>query len=163
MAGLSELEGVINLQLLEQFARGTIVPSSQTLNILAVVVNALADARVTTEQGADGLRYWNEKLQYSTESYNEVTPEGNENPSEEGWYVLIDGAYVITTDTVVSSGRTYYSLQISWTDIKLLPSKVTYFADTKTIYIPDNIGTYENNTITFDESVVSYGNNTIIF
>lgn len=41
--------------------------------------------------------------------YTEVTPEGTENPSEEGWYVLDDGYYVLTEDTQVVSGTTYYS------------------------------------------------------
>lgn len=40
--------------------------------------------------------------------YTEVTPIGNENPSEEGWYVLEGGEYVLTTDTEVVPGTTYY-------------------------------------------------------
>lgn len=44
-----------------------------------------------------------------TTTYEEVTPEGTENPVEEGWYVS-DGAggYVLTTDIVVQTGTTYY-------------------------------------------------------
>lgn len=41
-----------------------------------------------------------------------VTPEGAENPSEEGWYELVGEApnqiYVLTTDTEIASGKTYY-------------------------------------------------------
>lgn len=42
-------------------------------------------------------------------SYDSVTPVGNENPQEEGWYVE-DGAggYEPTTDTEVQPGTTYY-------------------------------------------------------
>ena len=42
-------------------------------------------------------------------SYDVVTPEGSENPSEEGWYELDDGDYVLSEDTVVDSGKTYYA------------------------------------------------------
>jgi hypothetical protein len=40
--------------------------------------------------------------------YDEVTPVGTEDPSDEEWYVLDDGAYVPTEDTEVDSGTTYY-------------------------------------------------------
>lgn len=43
------------------------------------------------------------------EFYTEVTPTGTENPSQEGWYVIDDDEYVLTTDTEVESGTTYYS------------------------------------------------------
>lgn len=47
----------------------------------------------------------------STTSYNEVTPTGEENPSEEGWYVEDPdhtGEYILTEDTIVVQGTTYY-------------------------------------------------------
>ena len=37
-----------------------------------------------------------------------VTPTGTENPSEEGWYEYVNGKYVLSTDTEVESGKTYY-------------------------------------------------------
>lgn len=40
--------------------------------------------------------------------YDEVTPVGSENPSEEGWYVLDNGEYVLTSDETVQAGTTYY-------------------------------------------------------
>lgn len=43
-----------------------------------------------------------------TYEYVEVTPVGTENPSEEGWYELVDGEYVLTTDTEVNTEKTYY-------------------------------------------------------
>lgn len=43
-----------------------------------------------------------------TYTYVEVTPTGNENPSQEGWYELVDGNYVLSTDTEVVEGKTYY-------------------------------------------------------
>jgi len=41
-------------------------------------------------------------------TYTEVTPEGTENPSEEGWYELSGTEYVLTTDTTVDEEKTYY-------------------------------------------------------
>lgn len=46
----------------------------------------------------------------TTYAYSAVTPEGTENPSEEGWYVSDgEGGYIPTVDTVVESGTTYYT------------------------------------------------------
>jgi len=44
------------------------------------------------------------------EVYGEVTPVGTENPYEEGWYIYDGNAYVLTTDTSVQLGTTYYIL-----------------------------------------------------
>lgn len=46
-------------------------------------------------------------------SYNAVTPEGTENPSEEGWYELSGSDYVLTSDLTVDSGKTYYEQTVS--------------------------------------------------
>lgn len=44
-----------------------------------------------------------------TFTYDEVTPVGDENPQELGWYVSDgSGGYELTTDTSVQSGTTYY-------------------------------------------------------
>ena len=45
------------------------------------------------------------------DTYTAVTPQASDNPSEEGWYeyMYIDGKYVLTTDTTVVTGKTYYS------------------------------------------------------
>lgn len=46
----------------------------------------------------------------TTYTYHSVTPEGAENPQEMGWYVSNgSGGYVLTTDTTVQSGTTYYT------------------------------------------------------
>lgn len=42
-------------------------------------------------------------------TYAEVTPVGSENPSTEGWYELVNGKYVLSADTEVASGKTYYA------------------------------------------------------
>lgn len=42
-------------------------------------------------------------------AYDEVTPEGSENPSEEGWYEIVHDEYVLSQDTVVDPQKTYYT------------------------------------------------------
>lgn len=57
------------------------------------------------------------------ESYNNVTPTGSENPSVEGWYELDGSNYVLSVDTAVTTGKTYYKYTpaviingVYWTD-----------------------------------------------
>ena len=38
-----------------------------------------------------------------------VTPVGTENPVTEGWYELVSGKYVLSTDTTVDGSKTYYA------------------------------------------------------
>lgn len=42
-------------------------------------------------------------------SYAEVTPLGSEDPSDEGWYEIVSGKYVLSEDTSVDAGKTYYA------------------------------------------------------
>lgn len=48
-----------------------------------------------------------------TYTYTSVTPVGTENPSEEGWYVLVGDSYRTTNDTTVDSNVTYYEATAS--------------------------------------------------
>ena len=41
-------------------------------------------------------------------TYDAVTPVGNENPTTEGWYELVNGKYVLSEDTTVDNLKTYY-------------------------------------------------------
>lgn len=50
-------------------------------------------------------------------AYSAVTPEGTENPSEEGWYEESGGTYTPTADTAVDGSKTYYEAVTS-TDMK---------------------------------------------
>ena len=43
-----------------------------------------------------------------TYTYTAVDPVGNENPKNEGWYVLYGDVYSKTTDTTVDENKTYY-------------------------------------------------------
>ena len=42
-------------------------------------------------------------------TYTAVTPEEGDNPAAEGWYEKFAGAYTLTKDTAVKSGKTYYT------------------------------------------------------
>ena len=44
----------------------------------------------------------------TTYTYTAASPVGSEDPSDEGWYVLIGDSYRPTTDTTVDSNVTYY-------------------------------------------------------
>lgn len=59
----------------------------------------------------------------SPESYTSVTSTGTEDPSVEGWYELDGSNYVLSADTVVTAGKTYYKYTpaviingVYWTD-----------------------------------------------
>ena len=41
-------------------------------------------------------------------TYDAVAPVGSENPTTEGWYELVNGKYVLSTDTTVDNLKTYY-------------------------------------------------------
>lgn len=51
---------------------------------------------------------------------NEVEPVGSEDPSSEGWYELVSGEYVLSADTTVDAGKTYY--EIVWQQSNVQPS-----------------------------------------
>ncbi|MBR1470692.1 MAG: phage tail protein [Lachnospiraceae bacterium] len=71
------------------------------------------DMKITAFPDAAGQTHY-EYIQEGSQSggvtytYTAVTPEGTENPNEEGWYVLSGDSYIITADTTVDSNKTYY-------------------------------------------------------
>lgn len=71
-----------------------------------------------------------EDILYGTDggevTYEEVTPEVGDNPVTEGWYELVDDAYVLSADTTVDAQKTYYEKHVSeGTDARLpLPDEV---------------------------------------
>lgn len=48
-----------------------------------------------------------------TTTYSAVTPVGTENPVTEGWYEKNGDVYILSVDTAVDSGKTYYSASTS--------------------------------------------------
>lgn len=115
---MADLSKLIDLSLLQIFGEGTIVPINRTIALLSLGVNALADAEVASEVGANGLRYYNGALQYATKAYVQVTPTGAENPAEQGWYELVDGEYEPTEDAAIVSGKNYYRVVYTWHTIE---------------------------------------------
>lgn len=89
--------------------------------------------------------------------YNEVTPDGTENPSEEGWYIYDNNGYVLSEDVSVVNGTTYYersedlnddgwTVWTDWTAIEATPilndkKKFSGQSQTKeyTITTPDGV------------------------
>lgn len=66
----------------------------------------VTDAMPANPQDGDIVMY----LGDTTYEYNEVTPEGSENPKALGWYVSNGaGGYVLTEDETVQPGTTYYT------------------------------------------------------
>ena len=68
--------------------------------------------------------------------YNEVTPEGSENPKALGWYES-DGAggYVLTEDETVDSGKTYYTK-----DEKYVKGVIYVYDETEADWQPQTAG-----------------------
>ena len=64
------------------------------------------------ETGVNGLstEYWIKSTGGTTlnHAFTAVEPAGSESPVGQGWYVLTDDGYVLTDDTEVANGTTYY-------------------------------------------------------
>ena len=43
--------------------------------------------------------------------YKEVENPSGSNPSEQGWYEIVNGEYILTTDTAIVSSKTYYEIE----------------------------------------------------
>jgi hypothetical protein len=53
---------------------------------------------------------YEDRLAITGKTYSAVTPEGTENPSEEGWYEKSGDVYSLSEDTTVTDGKTYYEV-----------------------------------------------------
>ena len=62
--------------------------------------------------------------------FTEVTPAGSEDPSSEGWYEIVDSKFVLTADTTIESGKTYYEGAVT-EDRTVDPNKTYYSYDVK--------------------------------
>ena len=88
------------------------LPATLTAAMDGYVYN-VTDAFTTDSRFQDGI---GQKYPAGTDvvvadlsTYAEVTPQAGDNPATEGWYELYDGQYIITEDTSVVSGKTYYA------------------------------------------------------
>lgn len=53
---------------------------------------------------------YEDRLAITGKTYGTVTPETGDNPSEKGWYEKSGDEYILSTDTTVSEGKTYYEV-----------------------------------------------------
>lgn len=99
-------------------------------------------------------------------TYATATPAGSENPTTEGWYELVNNKYVLSTDTEVVSGKTYYvkTENIKWTvgagfiDVDAIEGRITNVRemisdtafDSATAYAIGDIVTYEDGLYKFN-------------
>lgn len=92
-------------------------PQTDTLNIQArprVDADAYIQAHSGENTSTSILNSWDSTVYIPTGTptitYEEVTPVGTENPSEEGWFYKDGTQYYPTMDTEVVSGKTYYEV-----------------------------------------------------
>ena len=98
-------------------------------------------------------------------TYAAVTPAGSEDPSSEGWYELVGGKYVLSEDTSVDSGKTYYAKTVlvqydvlgSFIDLSDIETAIENVAkmiagefDTTEAYSEGDIVVYENSLYQFN-------------
>jgi len=105
------LTKAINLEDLQYYSEHLVVP------VIAVATEGYQHATersVSDENGVHGIRYHDGALQVVEYEYTAVTPASGDNPAEQGWYELDGSDYVLTADTSVVSGKTYYSRSESW-------------------------------------------------
>ena len=105
----------------------------------------------------------------STITYQAVTPVGTENPVEEGWYELSGSNYVLSEDTTVDSGKTYYEKVVTpnykfdvngnfvdvndiYNTIKEVSDMITGEFNTTTAYQVGQIVVYDGHLYKFDVS-----------
>ena len=70
-------------------------------------------------------------------TYDAVTPAGSENPVTEGWYELVGGRYILSTDTTVDGSKTYYAKTVvvkwdilgEWADLDDLIDRIDAIED----------------------------------
>lgn len=100
-------------------------------------------------------------------TYDAVTPKTGDNPSTEGWYEIVSGAYVLSLDEEVVDGKTYYAKTTNvkfdvlggFVDVAGLEAAIDAVAamitgafDDATAYDAGDIVTYNGGLYKFDEA-----------
>ena len=116
------------------------LPSVMTENMNGYVYNVTDDFTTDSRfvEGA-GKKYpaGTNVVIVDNSTFAAVTPVGSENPSTEGWYELVGGQYVLSTDTTVDAQKTYYSKTVlmqydvngSFVDVDGLEAKIQAVSD----------------------------------
>lgn len=122
-------------------SRGTINESpeagtmSYEFKTTPVPVTVIPNAKATSHLEIDSTKVSKAQLDaieailYGTAgsvSYNEVAATSSDNPVSEGWYELVGGSYVISSDTVADPEKTYFEkVEVGAVDARLpLPDEV---------------------------------------
>lgn len=71
----------------------------------------------------------------TTYTYETVTPEAGDNPAAKGWYEKVEDNYILTTDTTVVEGKTYYEI-----DEEEYVKGVIYVYDETEGWVPQSAG-----------------------
>ena len=101
---------IVKLGQLKKFAQDGVLPIKQSIDTHAASL-------ITSETGVHGLRYYDDVLEVNLDDFESVTPESGDNPSEEGWYEFVNNEYILSEDTSVSSGKTYYRAIKEWVEL----------------------------------------------
>lgn len=73
----------------------------------------------------------------TTVGYQQVYPDGTENPQSEGWYEKVSNQYVLTTDTTVVDGHTYYEAEKNTYTLAVGTTNVVLFGKLRDYYHDD--------------------------
>lgn len=93
------------------------LPATITKSMVGYVYNMLDDFTTDARflEGAGKKYSAGTNVSITDQStYDAVTPVGTEDPSTEGWYELVGGEYILSEDTTVDSGKTYYEYNESF-------------------------------------------------
>lgn len=75
---------------------------------------------------------------YVTDKYTAIeNPDPEANPSEEKWYELVTDSYILTEDTTIVSGKTYYSYETNGNKVYSLPIAQANSAQSMTFSVKD--------------------------
>lgn len=102
-------EAVATLNLTKEVVVYTYSWSNKTVQPISEIGDVVAYGGNFPANPEDGCVFLYMGPNTYTYSYKEVTPEGTENPSEEGWYEEDSGNYILSVDTEVGAGKTYYT------------------------------------------------------
>lgn len=102
----------------------------------------------------------------STVAYNAVTPVGTENPSEEGWYELVNDEYVLSEDTEINSGKTYYEKVTTeaykydvlgnFIDVDAIEARIDKVAKMVTGFFDDTIPYNEGDVVIYEDDLYKF-------
>lgn len=105
---LSALNGAYVIKGNSAFANIPATPAEdQTGFVYNITDDFTTDSRFVEGAGKDYSAGTNIVI-VDNSSYAAVTPAGSEDPSNEGWYELVNGKYVLSADTTVDPLKTYY-------------------------------------------------------